>query len=487
MPSLPIEKRGWTRRWGDLLLGPHARREAPWIVGGTLVLLAAEVAAVLLSGWMGPVLPLGAAALVLFLGLCWLSLPAAWLLTMAAVPFSIEMVVPGTSSALWVPTEPLIFAFLSVWAVKALLHGVHTLPRSPVIVAVFLLLLVATLSSLQSLYPVLSAKALANSGWYLAFAFLFPLLRGETFLRRATWVLGGSAFAFAVYGLLFIARTGMARWTGNAMGRPFFPEHGTYSAFLSFGLAVVLGLALSARRPLARWVGFAAAGTVALAIVLSLARAAYLGLGGLVIVFLWYLLRSRRSRSALLLVASLGIVGFGVAKFRAGEFVSLYASSITQPGELSNLERISRWLVAVNMVRDRPILGVGYGTYQTSYYSYRVLTLHTKERFRLMGVHSEYFEALSEMGWLGFAALLGLILTVARKANQVIRRADDPHDRTLALAALAGLASYLVHGVFNNYSGMDKLDMPFWLLVAVIAVLGMRLVPRAPEAARPTA
>jgi O-antigen ligase len=397
-----------------------------------------------------------------------------------------EMSFSVVSSALWVPTEPLIFTFLAVWAVKGLLRGSHTIPRGSVVTSVALLLIVATVSSLQSLYPMLSVKALANAVWYAAFAFFFPVVQGEkeNFLRRATWVLGGSVVFFSVYGLLFIARTGMARWTGNAMGRPFFPEHGTYSAFLSFGLAIVLGFALAERRTLVRWAWFAAAGTVALAVVLSLARAAYLGLAALVAVFLWYLLRSRRSRSALLLVASLGIVGFGVTKFRAGEFVGLYAQSITQPGELSNLERISRWLAAVNMVRDRPILGVGYGTYQTSYYSYRVLTLRTQERFRLMGVHSEYFEALSEMGWIGFGALVWFLLTVARRANQVIRNAIDPRDRTLALAALAGLSSYLVHGMFNNYSGVDKLDMPLWLLVAVVAVLSMRMTPRAPEPMR---
>jgi putative inorganic carbon (HCO3(-)) transporter len=300
-------------------------------------------------------------------------------------------------------------------------------------------------------------------------------------------VLAGTSMFFAVYGLLFIARTGMARWTGNAMGRPFFPEHGTYSVYLSFGLAMVLGLALTAKRPLARWLGFLAAAPLAHAIVLSLARAAYLGLAALVLVFLWYLLSSRRSRSALLLVASLSLGGVGVAKFGAGEFVGLYAQSITQPGELSNLERISRWLAAINMVRDRPILGVGYGSYQDSYYTYRVLTMRTQERFRLMGVHSEYFEALSEMGWLGFGALLWFILTVVRKGNRVARTATDPRHRTLALASLGGLATYLVHGVFNNYSGMDKLDMPLWLLVAVIAVLASRRASDPPEPLRPAA
>lgn len=467
------------------LLGIPAAEAAPWVAYAGAGLVALQLAAVVLSGWINPLYALGLLFVPLFAVLCWMSLPAAWLVTLAAVPFSSEVVLPGTASALWIPTEPMMLIFLGVWGVRAVLRGAHRIPRSPLLAAIGALGLVAVLSALGSRYYFLSIKAILSTAWFVAFAFLFPYLHGgdKGLARRALLVLAVAGTFFAAYGLLFLVRHGLMRWTANAMGRPFFNEHGTYSTFLSFAVAALLVLAFTARRALWRWLAVAAAGLVTLAAVLSLARAAYLGLAALFAVTLWHLIRTGRTRSVFAVIVVVLAVGFGMARFQAGEFVGLYAASITQPGELSNLERISRWLAAANMVRAHPLLGVGYGTYDDNYYSYRVLTLRTEERFRRMGVHNEYFKVLSETGWLGFAALGALLLLIFREGSRAIRRARSPADRWLALGALAGVSSYLVHGFFNSYTGNDKLGVPLWFLISVVAMLAART--RRAEAALP--
>ncbi len=435
-----------------------------------------EVVALILAGVAGPLAAAGAILLPLYAALCWISLPAAWLVTIGVVPFSLEVYFSGVSSALWVPTEPMIFLFLGTWGVRALLHGARSIPRSPILASVGVLALLAVLSALGSRYHLLSAKAIISSGWLAAFAFLFPLFHGgdRGFARRALLVLGSAGTFFAVVGIIFVARHGIARWSGNAMGRPFFPEHGTYSVYLTFALCALLALLLSARRPIWRWLGLAAAGLVTLAVVLSLARAAFLGLAAVLATTLWYLVRAGRIRTTLTLIVLAVTVGFAVARFRASEFVGLYAASIAEPGELSNLERISRWLAAWNMVRAHPLLGVGYGTYEDTYYSYRVLTLRTEDQFRRMGVHSELFRVLSEMGWLGLAGVVLFVALVLRQGDRAIRRARSPTDRSMAVGFLAGFASYLVHSVFNSYGQSDKIVVPFWLFVAFIALLWSR-------------
>ena len=40
---------------------------------------------------------------------------------------------------------------------------------------------------------------------------------------------------------------------------------------------------------------------------------------------------------------------------------------------------------------------------------------------------------------------------------------------------LAGLGTYAVHGVFNSYLGIDKITIPFWASLGVIAALGRDL------------
>ena len=464
---------GVTPRAGSGLLPADA---PSWVTRGAVLVAALEVVALLVAGAVGPLVGLGVILLPCYAVLCWISLPTAWLTTLAVLPFSREIVVPGTSSALWVPTEPMIFVFLGVWMLRALLHGARSLPRSPILAMILVLALIAVLSAIGSQFTFLSTKAILSTGWFAVFGFLFPLMHGgeRGFQRRTLVVLGAAGLVFAIYGIAFIARNGIMRWTGNAMGRPFFPEHGTYSVFETFALTGLLGLALAARRRIARILGFVAAGVITLAVILSLARAAFLALAAALGVTLWHLLRAGRGRTVLSVVMVAVLVGFSVARFRAGNFVELHAASITNPGELSNLERITRWLAAWNMARAHPLLGVGYGTYEDSYFSYRILTLHTQEQFRRMGVHSEFFRSLGEMGWLGLLAVLAFIALVFRQGGQAVRAARSPADRSLAIGLMAGFASYVVHSVFNSYGESDKVVLPFWFFTAFVALLWSR-------------
>ena len=91
-----------------------------------------------------------------------------------------------------------------------------------------------------------------------------------------------------------------------------------------------------------------------------------------------------------------------------------------------------------------------------------------------MGVHSEYFRILSEMGWLGFGACLTFLVLVLRQGSIAIGRARSPTDRALAMGALAGFVSYLVHGAFNYYGESAKIMVPFWFFVALITILWSR-------------
>src|SRR5262249_42709401 len=151
-------------------------------------------------------------------------------------------------------------------------------------------------------------------------------------------------------------------------------------------------------------------------------------------------------------------------------------------GEPSNLERIGRWLAAYHMVHSRPILGVGYGAYGMSYFQYRVLTLKTGQQWNLMGVHNEYFKVVAEIGIVGAVAMIGFLVALLRVGNRAVRHARDLEAKTLALAALAAVVSYLVHGFFNSYTGIDKVSVPFWFCVAAVAVLEARTRPQPPPA-----
>jgi len=88
--------------------------------------------------------------------------------------------------------------------------------------------------------------------------------------------------------------------------------------------------------------------------------------------------------------------------------------------DLSNLERMNRWVAAWRMFREKPLTGFGPGTYQFAYIPYqepglinRLSVTNPWDVPEGSGgtAHSEYLLALSEMGIMG---LLGWIVLLGR-------------------------------------------------------------------------
>jgi O-antigen ligase len=262
--------------------------------------------------------------------------------------------------------------------------------------------------------------------------------------------------------------------------RPFFREHGTYSAYLSMLLPAALLAGMDRAR---RWrilYGVCAI-VIALGILLAFARAGWLATLVVVpgAVWMWARWGPGLGRGLLLpglIAAALCVLVAGVGISRQ---VTRHAGTVVSAENLSNIERYNRWSAAIEMTRARPLTGVGYGCYLDAYPQYKRRALGTDQSTIRMGTHSEPLKLLSELGIPGFLAALWLVFAIVKLGVACIRFLPDPGDRLAALAALAGLSTYLVNGFFNSYLVEDKVTVPFWMAIGVIAALGRRLPARA--------
>ncbi|MEZ4964620.1 MAG: O-antigen ligase family protein [Saprospiraceae bacterium] len=138
-------------------------------------------------------------------------------------------------------------------------------------------------------------------------------------------------------------------------------------------------------------------------------------------------------------------------------------------------ERLNRYSCAFRMTQVRPWTGFGPGTFQFCYFPYQ----RTEEMTRISltepiagrspdtfgrggGVHSEYWQAMSETGVPGLMLFLvlaaSILTTVFRRAWQAERR----HDRLLALAFALGLLSFFLHGTANNFLHDGRIAALVW-------------------------
>jgi O-antigen ligase len=128
------------------------------------------------------------------------------------------------------------------------------------------------------------------------------------------------------------------------------------------------------------------------------------------------------------------------------------------------------WLVALDMLRDNPWLGVGPDNYRWRFASYSGLAQDN------LGVHAhnQYIEALADTGVLGLLTLAWLFLALVRTAVDGVRfiptpagladRADWPWRASM----LASLSAWLVHALLDDFERFWPASVAFWLIAGLV-------------------
>jgi O-antigen ligase len=192
----------------------------------------------------------------------------------------------------------------------------------------------------------------------------------------------------------------------------------------------------------------------------------------MVLVWAW---RRRQGRPVAVLAAIVVLVAVLLSVLRADEGITRHAGSITSAGDVSNLERFNRWTAAIEMTRARPWLGFGLASYPFVYPEYRRKTIVTELAYQHMSPHSEFFRLFSENGVVGFLAACWFLAAAFLLGVRVIRRSPDPLAQLLALAVMAGLGTFCIHGFFRTYIDLEKVAVAFWAGFGTLAGLGRGL------------
>lgn len=449
-----------------------ASSRARWI--GGLILAGYLLGLVALEASNDTTYPLAlvVATLTVYAGLCALNLEAAFAVVLALTPFSVELGFRGAGGALQIPTEPMLFLALGAWAFRMALRRSTTLAHPRLIGALLLALGACLISAVGAAHRLAAIKAVISTSWYALFGiFLMNNCPSEARLKGLAAALALPTLAITAWSLLHVLAGVYDRPAGYWSAGPFFTEHGSFSAYLSFGLALLLALALESRGT-TRIVLWLAACLVALQTFLSMTRGAWLGMAALfffVGVLNWR--RLLRPGYLALLLVTLACAGTLFVASGMSARVRTFTRTTSQVNYTSNLERVNRWYAGLRMFQSSPITGVGWGTYPDEYNHFRRFPAGTDQSSMRMGIHSEYFRVFVETGVIGGACALLVAVLVVGLAARAIRGAESPLRRGLAIGWSGGLITYAVHGVVNNFMAYDKVAMPVWSAVGGLAAL----------------
>lgn len=396
-----------------------------------------------------------------------------------------SMVVAGTTGFLGL-TE-VTYGLVVLVVARDLLLGRRLPPRLGLVaiaVAIYILSLAATAFGAHDPMLVMG-ETLATAKRALLAVLLVAAINNARRFRWAFWGLVAGATTLAgltvvqqIFGLQHVDFGGFARVTSaeisNAIDswRVIGPvdDPNYYAQLLLLGLpAAVLG-AFALASPGRRLVLLAAAALIIAAMVLTVSRGAFLALL-FVLVFASWPHRHWRIWVAVLTVAAIGLAvafapGAVVDRF-VGVYHDLY-SIITGNGPISDMAiagRLAEMQVGLRLFLEHPMLGVGYGNFESLYQDIaRLNGLMSRGEDR--EAHSLFLEILSERGLIGFAVFAGFIGTAiwsASKSARVFESNGQEVDAAFSRAITLSIIGYLASSFFLH----EAFTTSFWVIIAL--------------------
>ncbi len=225
------------------------------------------------------------------------------------------------------------------------------------------------------------------------------------------------------------------------------------------------------RRPAPRLFALTSLVLGATATYLSYSRGGWLGmLAALGAITLLLVLRATRHwpplwrRSLPLLLLLLAVAALVVAVTLVEPLRIRLLSLMVGREDSSNNFRVNVWNAAIEMINDRPWLGIGPGNKAFN----AVYPLYQQPKFNALSAYSVPLELLVEGGVPGLLAVLGLLWTSVRIALGQLK--GEAAFALPALAALAAIAGLGVQGIPDTIFFRPEVQLTGWFCLATLAV-----------------
>ena len=207
-----------------------------------------------------------------------------------------------------------------------------------------------------------------------------------------------------------------------------------------------------------------------LAVFVSLCRGGIISvtLASMAFVILYNTKKLHRARLTLLLMVC--CVFLAVSWFGWDIVLAEFNHGFDSEGQIRD-GRTTLWQDSLNIIRDFPVLGSGFGTFQLIYPSYKTLPDHSF----FVHAHNDYIELLTDGGVIGFLLASWFVAVVLRHGWKMVRVRRDQYAVLVGIGAMSGIFAMLMHSVtdFNMHNGAVGLYF-FFLCGLLVASVNVR-------------
>lgn len=154
-----------------------------------------------------------------------------------------------------------------------------------------------------------------------------------------------------------------------------------------------------------------------------------------------------------------------------------HMSSTFQGEDVSSMERVYRWVAAVRMVSDRPLMGVGSGNFYDFYKKYTLSSFETyvSENEEQSTVHNYFLFILVEQGFIGLAIFVLLTYFIFRDGNRLYHEKNGMEKQTVLILIQSMLAIYVCL-LLNDMLETDKVGTFFFMIIGLFIAMKFSLI-----------
>jgi probable O-glycosylation ligase (exosortase A-associated) len=230
-------------------------------------------------------------------------------------------------------------------------------------------------------------------------------------------------------------------------------------------LPMVFYFALSVKHGRWRAILLGCAALICLSIIGSRSRAGFVALVFVLACLAW------SSRYRIRAIVAAGLVALIAWTMSSQEIRDRVTSIIEYRKDKSAMSRFATWNVAKEMLRQNPLIGVGFSNFEVA-----------KDRFigGHKAAHNIFLQNLAELGLLGHPLWLAIIFGTIISLYRLMRRARRlPKDMRWAYywcrGLLLGMVAFCIHGLFHNEEYLELMLVMVGLNVALQATIRREL------------
>jgi len=303
----------------------------------------------------------------------------------------------------------------------------------------------------------------------------------------AILIIGG---LFGIYGIFQYNGIDFAFWIGNyGRGKVFglFGNAGYFAEYLILPLPIAISLFFVCKNKIKKILLLIGVLAMAGALLATLTRGPYLAIGisliFMISVFIFsggkrYIQKNKKLPILILIViiVAVFIVVIPTPLNKSGTIIS----NIKERTSIARLStdfafdrRIATWKFTGLMIKDRPLLGAGIGTFKYNTLRYQAKFFDQRENRSLYphGVaakaHNEYLQLWAELGVIGLGIFLWLIFSYFNYGFKTLRKIKNNYRQGIIIGLMGSIVAFLVDAIFWFPMHQPANIVLFWLILGL--------------------